>query len=70
MNNIGGVFIKENGMKPVLFENTFNHEQVVCDDVKKIQVVDGVEYLTVHRKDNLRTFLMRRDALKPVKQSA
>jgi hypothetical protein len=55
-------------MKPILFENTFNHEHVVCDDIKKIQVVDGVEYLTVHRPQQLRTFLMRRDALKQVKE--
>lgn len=50
-------------MKSMMFKNCLNNEQVVCDNVKNVTVIDGVEYLTVHRTDNHRTFKMRRDAL-------
>jgi len=51
-------------MKPVHFRNRVNHEQFVCEDVRAVDVIDGVEYVTVHRPNEHRSFKMRRDALK------
>ena len=53
-------------MKAMTFINERNGEQVVCDDVRAVQVIDGVDYLVVHKKDNPRAFMMRKDALKKV----
>ncbi len=51
-------------MRPATFKNRLNGELVVCEDAKKfIQVIDGIEYLAVHRQDNNRHFLMRKDIL-------
>ena len=55
-------------MKPVLFENPRNHERVVCEDVRNVRVIDGVEYLSVHRINEVRQFLIRKDALVRSKQ--
>ena len=55
-------------MKPITFKNRLNGEVVVCEDVKNlVQVIDGVEYLAVHRAGNNRVFLMRKDALEVLK---
>ena len=40
-----------------------NGERFVCDNVRKVEVIDGVEYLIVHRPNEHRTFKMRKDAL-------
>lgn len=53
-------------MKTITFKNRFNGEQVVCKDVKEIQVIDGVEYLLVSKTIQDRKFLMRKDALEKV----
>jgi hypothetical protein len=53
-------------MKPVTFKNIMNGEEFVCDDVKAVQFIDGVEYLIVHRAENNRSFLIKKDALKKV----
>ena len=53
-------------MKPVTFKNLLNNELVVCDDVRNVQSIDGVEYLVVHKQQNQRQFLMRRDVLEKV----
>lgn len=54
-------------MKPATFENKINRERMICDDIRRSQWVDGVEYLAVHRPDSSRIFLMRRDMLQKVK---
>ena len=55
-------------MKPITFKNRLNGEVVVCEDVKNlVQVIDGIEYLAVHRAGNDRIFLMRKDALEVLK---
>jgi hypothetical protein len=54
-------------MKPVIFENTRTRERVVCDDVRNIAVIEGEEYLAVHRVNEQRTFLIRRTAVIRVK---
>jgi|TARA_B110000503_G_C7108839_1_gene397177 hypothetical protein len=53
-------------MKTVTFENERNGERVVCDDVRDVRVIDGVDYLVVHKQDNPRAFMMRKEALKKV----
>ena len=53
-------------MKSMTFVNERNGEQVVCDDVRDIRVIDGIDYLVVHKQDNPRAFMMRKDALKKV----
>ena len=53
-------------MKAMTLINERNGEQVVCNDTRMIETIDGVEYLVVHRPGTDRQFLMRKDALKKV----
>ena len=53
-------------MKPTTFKNRLNNEQVVCEDVRKVERIDDIEYLVVHRPENNRMFLMRKDALEKI----
>ena len=53
-------------MKPITFKVLRTNEIVVCEDVKDIRVIEDVEYLTVHKENNQRSFLMRKDALEKV----
>lgn len=53
-------------MKAVTFKNRMNGEQFVCENVKAVEVIDGVEYLVVHRYGNDRSFLMKKDVLEKV----
>lgn len=55
-------------MKEIVLENVLNHERFVCVDIRDIQVIDGVQYLKVHRQGNDRIMLVRKDALKKVTQ--
>ena len=55
-------------MKSVNFKNRMNGERVVCDNIRDVKVIDGVEYLVVHKQDNNRQFLMRREALEKIKE--
>ena len=50
-------------MKTITFKNRFNGEQVVCNDMKSVQVIDGIEYILVSKTVQDRKFLMRKDAL-------
>ncbi len=50
-------------MKPVTFKNRMNGERFVCDNVRTVEVIDGVEYLIVHRPNEHRLFKMRKDVL-------
>jgi hypothetical protein len=50
-------------MKSMTFKNRMNGERFVCDDVRTVEVIDGVEYLIVHRPNEHRIFKMRKDAL-------
>ena len=59
---------KENDMKVITFQNKFNGQRVVCNDLKAVQVIDGIEYLLVSKTIQDRKFLMRKDALEKVKQ--
>jgi len=53
-------------MKSTMFKNIFNNDQVICEDVRTIEVIDGVEYLVVHRPGEQRIFKMRKDALEKI----
>jgi hypothetical protein len=50
-------------MKPVHLKNSLNGERFVCDDVRAVEQIDGVDYLVVHRPNETRQFKMRKDAL-------
>ena len=50
-------------MKPIAFKNRMNNERVICEDTRQVEHIDGVAYLVVHRPDNQRMFLMRKDIL-------
>lgn len=50
-------------MTPVTFKNRMNGERFVCNNPRVIEVIEGVEYLLVHRPNEHRFFKMRRDAL-------
>jgi len=56
-------------MKPMIFKNRLNGERFVCDDVRAVEVIDGIEYLIVHRPNEHRIFKMRKDALERVKDT-
>jgi predicted small metal-binding protein len=55
-------------MKPMTFKNRMNGERFVCDDVRTVEVIEGVEYLIVHRPNEHRVFKMRKDALERIKE--
>lgn len=55
-------------MKSMTFKNILNGEKFVCDNVRTVEVIDGVEYLIVHRPNEHRVFKMRKDALERVKE--
>ena len=50
-------------MKSMNFKNRLNGERFICDDVRTVEVIDGVEYLIVHRPNEHRMFKMRKDVL-------
>ena len=54
-------------MKPVTFKNRVNSDKFICEDTRQVETIDGVEYLIVHRPNNNRQFLMRKDALEKIK---
>ena len=53
-------------MKDVRFRNIYNGEEVICNDTKREEIIEGIKYLIVHRHGNDRSFLMRKDALKKI----
>lgn len=53
-------------MKRTLFKNKLNGEYVICDNVKDVEIIDGVQYLIVHRHNSDRMFFMRKEALEQV----
>ena len=53
-------------MKPTLFKNRLNSEKFVCDDVRVTDLIDGVEYIFVHKPNESRVFKMRKDALEKI----
>lgn len=54
--------------KPQTFRNNFNHEVWICDDPKKVKIIDNITYITVRKPNSQRTVMIRRDSLQPYKQ--
>jgi hypothetical protein len=54
-------------MKSVTFESKLNRDRFECDNVRDVEVIDGVEYLKVRRPNTARQFLFRKDTLEKVK---
>jgi hypothetical protein len=52
--------------KPVVFENKITRERLICDNIKLVRVFDGAEFLSVHRVNESRNFLIRKDALEKI----
>jgi len=52
--------------KPVVFENKITRERLICDNIRLVRVFDGVEFLSVHRVNESRNFLIRKDALEKI----
>ena len=50
-------------MKPTTFKNRLNNDIVICNDTRLIEVIEGVEFIVVHRPGSDRQFLMRKDIL-------
>ena len=50
-------------MKSVTLKNRMNGERFICDDIRTVEIIDGVEYLFVHRPNEHRIFKMRKDVL-------
>ena len=58
-------FNKSTPVKSVNLVNPINGDVWCCSDYDNIKLIDGVDYITVHKPENdKRTFLMRKDALK------
>ena len=51
-------------MRTVVLENMVNGERVECEDLRAVQIIDGVEYVLVRKPNAARTFMMRKDVLK------
>lgn len=54
--------------QPILFENPITKEQWVCDDLRQVKIIEGIEYVSVRKQDTKRTVLIRRDILKKIKR--
>lgn len=54
-------------MKSMCFENKWNRERFECDNVRAVEVIDGVEYLQVRKPNTARPLLVRKDSLEKVK---
>lgn len=54
-------------MKSMHFENKWNRERFECDNVRAVEVIDGVEYLQVRKPNAARPLLVRKDSLAKVK---
>jgi hypothetical protein len=48
------------------FENKITLERYICDDIRMVRKLDGVEYLSVRKENEERKFLIRRDSLQEV----
>jgi hypothetical protein len=55
-------------MKSITYRNRMNGERFVCDDVRLVETIDGVDYIIVHRPNEQRMFKMRKEALERIKE--
>ena len=59
-------YIQEVTMKTIYFENIRNREQFYCNDLKNVQLIDGIEYLRVFKLGTQRDMLVKKDSLRKV----
>jgi hypothetical protein len=52
--------------KTKIFENKITRERYICDNIRMVRRLDGVEYLSVRKENEERKFLIRRDSLQEV----
>jgi hypothetical protein len=57
-------------MKTVTLKNKLNGEKFVCDDFRLVEVIDGVEFVLVHRPNEHRLFKLRKDILERIKEKS
>lgn len=58
-------FVTKEKPKQVTLINPLNSEVWHCKDYNNLKSIDGVNYITVFKEENInRTFLIRKDALK------
>lgn len=55
-------------MKPTEFVIIRTGERVLCMDVRKIQTIDGEEFIPIRRITESRVFLMRKSALRKIQR--
>ena len=55
-------------MNTVIFENKITKERYVCDDLRFVRWFDGEEFVSVHKINEERKFLIRRSALTEVRE--
>ena len=55
-------------MKPIMFKNRMNNDKFICEDTRRVEIIDGVEYIYVHKINEQRSYLMRKEALERVKE--
>lgn len=53
-------------MKTQRLLNPVTGDYWFCDDMTRVKDIDGVQYISVYRKDSKQNHLMRKDALKRV----
>ena len=53
-------------MKAITFKNRMNNDKFICDDIRLKEIIDGVEYIYVHKIGETRNYLMRKDALEKI----
>ena len=53
-------------MNKITFENKITKEIFICDDIRHVRIFEGIEYISVHRPNETRQLLMRKDALQQI----
>ena len=46
-----------------IFENMITQERLICRNIDMVRYFDGIAYLSVHKENQTRQFLIRQDAL-------
>jgi hypothetical protein len=52
--------------KTKIFENKITRERYICDNIRMVRRLDGIEYLSVRKENEERKFLIRRDSLQEI----
>jgi len=54
-------------IKKTRYKNIVNHEVLECDNIDKVQIINGIEYVNVNRPGSNHQVLIRKDVLVLVK---